>query len=67
MTGVIRHVWDRAPGEGTFKNPDLFWVRCDGCGSIVVTETKLFPDWCHDGWAIDEDCRETVVRDVMES
>lgn len=64
--GPARHAWRRAPEEGELSEA-TFWVRCRGCGATLVTREDLFPDRCHEGWKIDEDCNVTVVRDVMEA
>ena len=43
-----------------------FWVRCGGCGAMVVTDEAHFPGECHDGWRMPADCEVTMVEQIME-
>jgi len=45
---------------------DAFWVTCRGCNALVMTEKKLFPDRCHVGWKMPEDCDEALVERIMK-
>lgn len=43
-----------------------FWVVCRGCGALIMTEEKLFPDRCHVGWKMPADCDEALVERIMK-
>lgn len=59
---------DRRPGAArpAPKSEATFWVRCDGCGALVVTDHESFPGRCHDGWRMPADCEVAVVERIME-
>ena len=56
----------RFPGSlGTSLLPS-YWVVCDGCGGVVVSENSLFPERCHEGWRMPADCDETVIERIIK-